>query len=133
MGTFKSVSEVDAFYNMIMSNVLTGQGPHGTCTEYATANKAHNQYVQTSRRINGSKIICRTHRVALLQKLRLYELPATLEASHLCHNKKCMNPDHLIAETHAANKSRDTCIYYRRMNSDPTFCTDDHEGSPRCL
>jgi len=31
-------------------------------------------------------------------------------ASHLCHNKSCTNPDHLIWEPNWANRQRDGCI-----------------------
>ena len=134
MCTFESMSEVNAFYDMIMANKLTSQGPHGTCVEYAAA-AAHqnNKYIQTSRTINGRKIYSRTHRVALLKKMNITELPEGLEASHLCHNKRCMNVDHIIAEPHDINMSRNTCAYMRNITGDKLYCTDEHQGYGRCI
>jgi hypothetical protein len=31
-------------------------------------------------------------------------------ASHLCHNKSCINPDHLVWEPNWANRQRDGCL-----------------------
>ena len=68
MGKFETFVEVEAFYDMISSNTLTNRGPCGTCTEYAKAKCDTNDYVQTSRTINGRKIHARVHTVALLKK-----------------------------------------------------------------
>jgi hypothetical protein len=33
--------------------------------------------------------------------------PRGLDCSHLCHQDQCVNPDHIVYETHAQNKARD--------------------------
>lgn len=50
-------------------------------------------------------VMVRPHVVALMSKL---ERPVAegMEASHLCHNSKCVNPDHLVEETHVENMAR---------------------------
>ena len=56
------------------------------------------------------------HRLAYMLKNECFDLPGTSsrgagpkEVSHLCHNSLCVNPDHLVAETHAANVERLSC------------------------
>ena len=129
------MDEVYEFYEMIMANKLTNCGPNGTCIEYKTSSSSSGQdrYIQTSRTINGRKIHARVHRVALLKKIRQVELPDSMEASHLCHNKKCMNIDHLIAEPHDINMSRYTCAYMRTSTGDNSYCTNDHASYENCL
>lgn len=133
MGKFETLDEVDIFYDMISANQLTSRGPHGTCIEYTAAAAHQSSYIQTSRTINGKKIHSRIHVVALLKKMRLVELPVGLESSHLCHNKRCMNVDHIFAEPHDINMSRNTCAYIRNLTGDNDYCTDDHQGYGKCI
>lgn len=42
-----------------------------------------------------------THRLAYIEAYG--QIPAGKEISHSCHNRKCCNPDHLEALTHAEN------------------------------
>ena len=133
MGQFKSVEEVDLFYSMLEANVLTNQGSNSTCSEYRPNADTSNKYVQTSRRINGIKITIRVHRVALLKKIRSVQVPEGLEASHLCHNKRCINLEHIVAETHAVNQSRIECANIRMATGDSMYCTGYHEGNKKCV
>lgn len=135
MAKFESVKEVDMFYDMVMANQLTGQGPKGTCVEYATTSTmvSKTKYPQTSRTINGRKIYMRIHRLALLKKMRVAHLDSSIEASHLCHNTKCMNMDHIVAETHESNQSRITCANERKNMGNSNYCTGDHYGNPNCI
>ncbi len=54
------------------------------------------------------------HHLALLdanrhQDLANIYLNKGFHISHLCHNTRCFNPDHLIAEISSANIGRNTC------------------------
>lgn len=132
MGTFKSLEEVERFYDMIIANKRTNRGPRGTCVEYGDQ-YGDQTYIQTSRSINGRKIHCRVHKAALLKKIRQISVPEGLEASHLCHNKRCMEPNHIVAEPHWINMTRTTCAYMRETIGDPSYCNGNHEGYERCL
>jgi len=58
------------------------------------------------------------HRVAYMLKCNSVSLPLVndagkcLEVSHLCHNKLCMEPNHLIVETKGENTARKSCSLY---------------------
>ena len=60
----------------------------------------------------------KAHRVAFMyhNKLLHHEVPRLnnqgleLDVSHRCHNKVCINPLHLVLETHSANVSRGYCV-----------------------
>ncbi len=52
-----------------------------------------------------------THRLSFVVFNRgSFEDIINLEISHLCHNRLCVNKDHLYAETHAQNMERGMCI-----------------------
>ena len=121
------------FYDLIMANKLTGQGPKGTSVEYMTSTKlTKSPYDQTSRTINGRKIHIRVHRLAHLKKMRETNLDKTVEASHLCHNTLCMEVDHIVAEPHKVNQCRIHCAYLRQSEGDYGYCSE-HKGYPKCI
>jgi hypothetical protein len=37
------------------------------------------------------------------------KIDRSMEVSHLCHQKRCINPDHIIQETGKANRARQCC------------------------
>ena len=49
-----------------------------------------------------------------------------LHVSHLCHNKRCINIDHLILEAGAINCGRRLCHREKR-------CHENHDNGPKCL
>ena len=50
-----------------------------------------------------------------------------LELSHLCHNRWCVNPHHLVRETHKAN-----CERRHQCGSGKCNC-ELHQRTPKCL
>ena len=55
-----------------------------------------------------------------------FELNSRYQVSHLCHNKKCVNIEHLNYETPVTNNQRKTC------NSNRVCCCN-HYGEPNCI
>ena len=55
--------------------------------------------------------------------------PLGLHTSHLCHQKSCFNPDHLISESASANNCRKDCLSLFGPISKAYSCR--HE--PKCL
>ena len=54
------------------------------------------------------------HRLAAWMRSRLLPEKSD-EASHLCHNFKCVNPDHLTFESQRVNKQRWCCQAHWRV------------------
>ena len=81
---------------------------------------------------DGQKSTEKAHRLAyvahstiLRDKLPKHnELGLALDVSHMCHNKKSINIEHLILEPHYVNLDRNSCF------SDG-FCSKRHE--PYCI
>ncbi|KAK9236996.1 zinc-binding loop region of homing endonuclease [Lipomyces kononenkoae] len=60
-----------------------------------------------------SYCIC-LHQIVLVADDRREELNQTLRSdshdiSHLCHNRKCFNPEHLVVESRLNNRRRQRC------------------------
>ncbi|KAK9361124.1 zinc-binding loop region of homing endonuclease-domain-containing protein [Lipomyces starkeyi] len=60
------------------------------------------------------------------------------EASHLCHQPTCINPDHLVVETRQANLSRKICavkfdLKTRINGRDYILKAEECPHSPRCV
>ena len=72
----------------------------------------------------------RRHLLALFLKLHDADFDMAtwtdgFEASHLCHKRRCYNPEHLVLEHRATNKSRDACVKDGSCRG--------HGEAPRCL
>ena len=70
----------------------------------------------------------RAHIMAYLVKMKLVEIPlhddvgTQLDVSHLCHNKSCINPDHLVMEAHEVNMQRVHCVSQGLCTKNHTAC-----------
>ena len=86
---------------------------------------------------SGKKVVIRAHQLALFLKLNTLELPNgteadPIEASHLCHNKNCIQQEHLTAEPHSINMRRTWCNSERVVHG-PKYCGGHGDGIPLCL
>jgi len=65
------------------------------------------------------------HRVAY--ELINGKIPEELEIDHLCHNRKCVNPNHMETVTHktnikrGSNATRTHCIHGHLFNNENTY------------
>jgi len=92
MAKFATVQEVEYAYEHIAANSQR----HGDCLIYGSADKYHNTKITHFG--PGQHIRIYAHRLALLRKMKTIVIPAHLQASHLCHQKACINVDHIEAE-----------------------------------
>ena len=97
-------------------------------SHYLFHGKTGDNYAMTTFKFRGVQYHFRRHILSLFLELRdqgVTEWPDGFEASHLCHTKRCIRPDHLHLEDRATNQSRDACLKDR-------LCLG-HGNAPRCI
>ena len=126
---------MDAFWwhlkEKLSKKTLFNQGQHQCnewvgCLEHGTYGKL------TVTWPDGTKSVERCHRVSYMvaHEILRADMPCIndngkkLEVSHLCHNGICVNPAHLVLETHETNLERISCKSQGQ-------CTKQHQ--PFCL
>ena len=60
---------------------------------------------------NGKSIYVTAHRAMYMCIKQISSIPRNYEISHLCHNSRCIRPDHLTMEPHAINMERLRCTH----------------------
>lgn len=66
------------------------------------------------------------HKLTYSMMSRVNEGGETLECSHICHMKTCVNPTHIVLETHSSNQGRITCRVHN-------LCHKGNHSDPPCL
>ena len=129
MAYYHSMHEVYIFYQMIESDIHT----FGSCRVYGCSSNKQQKYIRVKKCIGPSQYIrAYVYQVALLNKLGCLKLPEGHETSHLCHNKQCINMDHLASEAPNVNMSRVVCANERLSRGMPQFCFG-HGGYSKCI
>lgn len=86
-----------------------------TNDRYGSWNLRNTYYPDRDRRQRKIGVQIHLHVAAIIAKgdgihlLNAVGKDSTHQVSHLCHNSRCFNPDHLVIETAALNKSRQRC------------------------
>ncbi len=89
-------------------------------------------------KVGGSKKEYYIHHLALLNANRKIELQGLLQGkqvSHLCHQRTCFNPEHLIVEDAEANRDRTRCKNWKWVCC-PCGCNHKFNPcthSPQCI
>lgn len=98
----------------------------GYCCIYYPRDKKYNLNNVTGKRMSGSLY---THQAACLVKYGEVEYAKAkalgYECSHLCHNKDCIRPKHLVMEPAPLNTERNHCAFFRKCKG--------HGGARRCI
>ena len=85
----------------------TARHENGVCIVYTGYNQ--HGYGMIRKTIGGKFFRIYTHQLAKFHQLHINAIPAGLVSSHLCHNKACINPDHIIFEEQLVNNQRNSC------------------------
>lgn len=93
-------------------------------TDFATP-KGEASYGHSQVRFRGVKYYC--HILAAMVNTKRAPNEGE-EASHLCSNGKCVNPEHLTFESALLNKTRMCCAYF--LGKDPKY---NCPHSPACI
>ena len=90
-------------------------GPNGQCLLWTGYVDRHG-YGMINVKLGPNKWANRgVHRIsALIHKKLSFDDIEHFDVSHLCHNKLCINPQHLNVEDSETNNNRMTCINVRR-------------------
>ncbi len=102
------------------------QDPETGC--HVWTGSTQNGYPSISRGHAKSKI--KVHMLALYLRKGVLPDPKTV-VSHLCHNKKCCNPDHLIIESISSNNDRKACMHSLVDTAGVKWTLCRH--TPKCL
>ena len=73
------------------------------------------------------KLTVSGHRFAFMLHYKKFDLSKNVHVSHLCHNCRCVNPEHLSYEPDHVNKDRQVC-----RGTVPLHCRK-HEPYEDCL
>lgn len=121
------------FWEKIRKSLVKKSKLSGNCVEFTGSNINDDGYgIKKVTWPDGSTKHEKVHRVSYMLEHQLLrsEIPRidangdALHVSHLCHNKICMKPSHLVLESQLTNVSRCYCVSMQ-------CCTGLHE--PRCL
>ena len=98
---------------------------NGQCWMYGYWEEEGGDYKRISYKKNGKRTSVTVQRAAIMVREGTTELGDGMEASHLCHNKHCVRPDHLALETNSLNQKRKQCLKSGK-------CVG-HGSAPDCL
>ena len=131
MSKFHNIEEVQWLYEHIKTDLVRT----GTCDIYRGV---PDKYPDLKKRLGpaGREVRISGQKLTLLVKLNKTELEKGLECSHLCHNKGCMNTEHIVAEPHYVNMDRKRCQIERADLGSPQLCFGHRIGDktyPDCI
>ena len=116
----------------LLEKTLAQYNVVGQCHEYKGVRRRDGYGYVTIRVPGDEGIVKKTsttcHRAALLLKMLKEEQVTTLqinkklECSHLCHNKCCINVEHLTLESKRINSSRKVCARRRTCQGHDPPC-----------
>jgi hypothetical protein len=118
-----------AYHRLVLQNCRRA-GPHG-CLESGRASKSDSDSrptLKVNKRTVSGHVLSMTHkRIEAGQD----NWDSSLHVSHLCHNTKCVRPDHLVLETPEVNNTRNQCTELRCVGCTVSLTNCVHR--PACL
>lgn len=117
---------IDAQKNRLKQNSSI-EGPH-SCWICKLGGLNRRYSTMTVRFPNeDSKKTVYSHRLSYMLYNNIFDVSSTVHISHRCHNKRCVNPEHLSGEPEHVNQDRQIC-----RGIFPTRCKK-HDPFPECL
>ncbi len=101
---------IEVLCNLVISRSVKSENGHCLIYTGPFVTKANGtQYGKVNKRINGVDYQGYAHRYSKLHACGIVETPPLMTCSHLCHDGRCVNPDHIVIETVDMNNKRKTC------------------------
>lgn len=104
---------MDEFLTKYREKVRSGSAPslNGQCRIWTGARSSNNKYgvVCYKHPVKNKWVTMHVHRLSVMLHHGYHELDASIVASHLCHNRLCVVPEHITLEPHGINNQRQTC------------------------
>lgn len=126
-GNSLSPEQIHALYGEILKFCSTAEDQQ--CKIYTGT--IQGGYGIISKTIHGRRYRAYAHRIVIFHHSGVTSLPSGSEVSHLCHNKRCINIDHLSVEPHAVNNTRIHCYNERHCSSN--HVNFDGNKLPDCI
>ena len=112
------MADYNKFWAKISKSLGKKSALKGDCVEFTGFIDKYGYGVKKVTWPNGSLHRDGAHRVAFMLEHRIlrWDVPRldvygfNMDVSHLCHNKKCIKPSHLVLESHLTNLSRCHCV-----------------------
>ena len=101
---------------------------NGHCAIWTGATHKNGKYgvIKYKHPLNNTWHVIHAHRLSKLLSLGICDMPADIDASHICHNSLCINPQHISFEPHGFNNQRQICMAANK-------CFGHPDPLPECL
>ena len=83
--------------------------------------------------LRGNPKQIKVSQIVIFLQDRVIEEDPSKEISHLCHNTKCVNPEHLVLENHEINIQRKQCCLRRRCAGHVDLTNSNSNPIPDCF
>ena len=102
---------MDAFFTKETAKFLTKTTPcdNGECVLWTGYCNKKGYGMARIKDSDDKWMTLTAHRLCILLQRKSFNL-GNLDASHICHNSKCVNHKHIVLEPHHINNNRITCV-----------------------
>ena len=101
----------EKYTDLLLSSSILSE--NGECQIWTGGTNTKGNYVWGMINVtypSGKRCKINVARLSKMLEMKNVDLDKNLDASHLCHNSLCINPQHIILEPHVINNQRRFCV-----------------------